>query len=70
MADLLSKLVKDYMDSLHIAFAAVSGCGHLITCDKELLNARDEIENLLSQNGFKAKITDPVAFIKDGLSMV
>ena len=70
LADLLSQLIKDYMDSLHIAFAAVSGCSHLITCDKELLNAWEDIENLLSQNGFKAKITNPVAFIKDGLSMV
>lgn len=63
MADILNILIKDYMDSLHVAFAAVSACNYLITCDKDLLKAAERIENLLSQNGFKLEITYPTKFV-------
>ena len=62
-ADLLHNTVNDYMDSLHIAFAAVSQCNYLITCDKELLKKAGRIESILSQKGFKLELTDPANFL-------
>lgn len=62
-ADLLHNIVNDYMDSLHIAFAAVSRCDHMITCDKELLKKAGRIESILSQKGFKLELTDPANFL-------
>ena len=63
MADLLYNLVNDYMDALHIAFAALSRCSHMITCDKELLKKAKRIESILSQKGFKLELTDPANFL-------
>ena len=41
IADTISSLIKDYMDSLHVAFAAVNTCDYLVTCDKDLLRAAE-----------------------------
>lgn len=70
LADLLSPMVKDYMDALHIAFAAAGMCNYLVTCDKELLDVSQAIENLLSQYGFQMKLRNPVDFVKEVISVL
>lgn len=44
-------LIGDCMDCLHLAFAAVSGCDYLITCDRELYGKAFKIERILSNKG-------------------
>lgn len=70
LADSLSPIVKDYMDSLHVAFSAAGRCNYLVTCDKEILSVSQAIENLLSQYGFKTKIITPVDFVKEAISVL
>ena len=70
LADSLSSIVKDYMDALHIAFAAAGGCDYLVTCDKEIFDAYQAIENLLSQYGFKTKLRNPVDFVREARSVL
>ena len=60
IADLLYPELKDYMDSLHIAFAAISNCTYFVTCDKEITNSAYKIEKLLTAKNFNIKIRSPV----------
>jgi len=56
---------KDYMDALHIASSCVGNCSHFITCDDELTNRKEDIENLLKDKGFSISVRNPIDFIKE-----
>jgi predicted nucleic acid-binding protein len=63
VADDLQTHVKDYADCLHIALAALSGCGYLVTCDKELLRKAEKIESFLLSLHIKVHIVNPVKIV-------
>ncbi|MBI2657603.1 PIN domain-containing protein [Candidatus Woesearchaeota archaeon] len=60
----LTDFVGDYSDSLHIAFAAISGCDCLISCDKQLIKNRIKIESFLISKDLELAILTPEEFIK------
>ncbi len=64
MADLVYPAVRDFMDCLHLAFAAVGNCC-LVTCDRELQEKAFRIEKLLSVRGLKLRIMSPAAFLAE-----
>ena len=59
LADDLQAYIKNYADCLHIASAALSGCGYLVTCDKELLRKAEKIESFLLNPDIKLHIVNP-----------
>ena len=65
LADALNNILNDYNDCLHIAFAAISECDCLITCDYELIKSKAKIENFLLSKSIKLKIKAPSEFIED-----
>ncbi len=64
LADSIQTYVKDYGDCLHIASAASSNCGYLVTCDYELLKKAKIIESFLLKSNFKLNIISPIEFIQ------
>ncbi len=67
IADLLQDKckIKDYMDTLHIASAAVANCKYFITCDDELTNKAELIKNELSTIGYQLEILNPLDLFKE-----
>lgn len=63
LANALNDMVKDYNDCLHIAFAAISRCFCLITCDQELINKKGKIESFLLSKKISLTIITPSEFI-------
>ena len=63
LSDGLINLISDYSDCLHIASAAFAGCDCLITCDKELTQAKPKIESFLMSKGFSLNILTPREFV-------
>lgn len=68
IADLLQDKckIKDYMDTLHIASAAIANCKYFITCDDELTNKAELIKNELTTLGYQLEILNPLdLFMED-----
>ena len=63
LADNLQTHIKDYADCLHIASAALSGCGYFVTCDKELSRKAEKIESFLLSLDIKLYIVNPVKLV-------
>lgn len=64
IADGIFVFLKDYMDSLHIAFAVIGNCQYFITCDDDIINKAQKIESFLKSKGFNTNIKSPSAFLK------
>ncbi len=64
IADGIFTILKDYMDSLHIAFAVVGNCQYFVTCDDEIINKVQKIESFLKNKDFNINIKSPSAFLK------
>ncbi len=64
LASGLIDFVGDYSDSLHIAFAAISECDCLVTCDKHLIKLRAKIESFLTSKSLELDILTPEEFIR------
>lgn len=52
LANDIYPIIKDYMDSLHVAFAIDGNCTYFITCDDEILRSREEIANGIASPNF------------------
>src|SRR3989338_5782258 len=63
LADDIYPIVNDYMDSLHISFAATN-CTYFATCDKDIIKNREKIVKLLKSRGFNLNIKNPSEFVK------
>ena len=64
IADELNQIIHDYNDCLHIAFAAISKCDFLLTCDNELLERKDKIERFLLLKKINTKIKNPFEYME------
>ena len=64
IANGLHRLIYDYNDCLHIAFAAAAKCDFLITCDGELLEKKHKIERFLLSEKINTKINHPFEYEK------
>lgn len=59
IADGIYPFLHDYMDCLHLAFAAFSGCDMFVTCDDEIIKKREMIESYLKNKGLNTIIKRP-----------
>ena len=64
LADHINSTLKDYMDSLHVSFAAVGNCNYFITCDEGITKNRETIENYLKSKGYQLIIISPNEFVE------
>ena len=65
----LSGIIGDYIDSLHISFAAASNCNCFVTCDKGIIKTRQKIEKFLTLKGIWLSILTPEEFVKNGIDI-
>ena len=65
IADGLNQIIHDYNDCLHIAFAAVSKCDSLVTCDNELIERSGKIERFLLSKKINTKIKHPFEYVRE-----
>ncbi len=65
LADEIYDVLNDYMDSMHIAFAAVGNCDYFVTCDDEIIDNRIKITNILKNKKYNLEIKLPFEFVKE-----
>ena len=65
LADGIYSYIRDYMDCLHIASAAVGKCLYFITCDDELIYNKEKIQTYLAKRGYNIYIKHPSQFLKE-----
>jgi predicted nucleic acid-binding protein len=64
LTDDIYRTLKDYMDALHVAFAAFTKSSYFITCDEEIIKKRETIESYLKSKGYQLIITNPIEFVE------
>jgi predicted nucleic acid-binding protein len=65
LADGMYPTIRDYMDALHVAFAAAGNCMYFVTCDEGITKHREKIEKYLKTKGFSINIRNPSEFVKE-----
>lgn len=55
-------IITDYMDILHLTLADLNHVDFFLTCDDELIQKKNEIEEFLKR---RFKVINPIDFIKE-----
>jgi predicted nucleic acid-binding protein len=62
---LSSKCGLNSLDALHVSAACLGDANFFVTCDDDILNRADCIENLTAEKGYRLKVRKPVNYVKE-----